>query len=511
MTDWTSGYVADIGYTYGYYQELNPARIKLAFLSAGLVCPDIGVACELGFGQGLSANIHAAGTMVQYFGTDFNPSQASFAQEVASASEVGAQLFDQTFEEFCTRNDLPDFDYIGLHGIWSWISNPNREAITSFIRRKLKVGGVLYISYNTQPGWSTFAPMRHLLAEHANSMSAPSAGTVSRIDHALTFADKLLATNPAFVRVNPTVADRVKNIEGQNRNYIAHEFFNRDWLPMYFNEMAKWLESAKLSFACSAHFLEHIDVINLTEQQRSLLSEQQSAVFRETSRDFMVNQQFRRDYWVKGARELTQHDRKEKLCLLSVILTTPRGEVPQVVNGFLGEAKLQSDIYTPLLDAMADHKPKQIGQLETILKANNTQFGQVIQAIVLLAGAGHLSLVQAPPLVAKAKKHTEKLNAYLIQRAMSSSDISYLASPLTGGGVSVRRFPQLFLYAIKAGQRRPEEWAKFAWTILESTGQLISKGGKTLETEQENIAELIDQANTFAIKQLPILKALQIA
>ena len=31
MSDWTAGYVADIGYTYGYYTELNPLRVKLAF------------------------------------------------------------------------------------------------------------------------------------------------------------------------------------------------------------------------------------------------------------------------------------------------------------------------------------------------------------------------------------------------------------------------------------------------------------------------------------------------
>ena len=62
MTDWTSGYVADIGYTYGYYLELNPQRVKLAFLNAGLVAPEFGTACELGFGQGLSANMHVCST-----------------------------------------------------------------------------------------------------------------------------------------------------------------------------------------------------------------------------------------------------------------------------------------------------------------------------------------------------------------------------------------------------------------------------------------------------------------
>ncbi len=35
MSDWTDGYVAEIGYTFGYYTELNPLRVKLALLNAG--------------------------------------------------------------------------------------------------------------------------------------------------------------------------------------------------------------------------------------------------------------------------------------------------------------------------------------------------------------------------------------------------------------------------------------------------------------------------------------------
>ena len=143
MTDWTQGYVADIGYTYGYYTELNPVRVQLAFLNAGLVPPKAGSACELGFGQGLSANIHAAASITQWHGTDFNPAQAGFARELADISGANAHLFDESFDAFCTRDDLPEFDYIGLHGIWSWISDENRAVIVDFIRRKLKVGGVL--------------------------------------------------------------------------------------------------------------------------------------------------------------------------------------------------------------------------------------------------------------------------------------------------------------------------------------------------------------------------------
>ena len=97
MNDWTSGYVADIGYTYGYYLELNPQRVKLAFLNAGLVAPEFGTACELGFGQGLSANMHAAASVCSWHGTDFNPAQAGFAQELASVSGANAHLYDEAF------------------------------------------------------------------------------------------------------------------------------------------------------------------------------------------------------------------------------------------------------------------------------------------------------------------------------------------------------------------------------------------------------------------------------
>ncbi|NLY64786.1 MAG: methyltransferase, partial [Alcaligenaceae bacterium] len=272
MSDWTAGYVADIGYTYGYYTELNPLRVRLAFLNAGLVPPEVGTACELGFGQGMSTNLHASASVVQWAGTDFNPAQAGFARELAHVAQSDAQLFDEAFDQFCNRSDLPEFDYIGLHGIWSWISDENRNVIVDFIRRKLKVGGVLYISYNTQPGWAAMVPMRDLLTEHAEVLGADGAGILSRIDSALTFAEQLLAANPSYARANPQIAERIKRIKGQDRNYVAHEYFNRDWEPMAFAKMAQWLEPAKLQWACSAHYLDAIDAVNLTAEQQKLLA-----------------------------------------------------------------------------------------------------------------------------------------------------------------------------------------------------------------------------------------------
>jgi hypothetical protein len=79
-----------------------------------------------------------------------------------------------------------------------------------------------------------------------------------------------------------------------------------------------------------------------------------------------------------------------------------------------------------------------------------------------------------------------------------------------GGGVPISRFPQLFLLARHSGKKQYSEWAAATWELLSSQGQRIVKDGKTLETPEENVAELTAQAKVFAENQLPILKALGI-
>lgn len=475
MDSWTEGYVADIGYTYGYYAELNPLRAQWAFASAGLMPPNLsaaGTACELGFGQGVSIAIHSAASNQKWTGTDFNPSQAAHAAQLATTSGAPATIFDEAFADFCNRTDLPDFDSIGLHGIWSWISDENRRIIVDFIRRKLKVGGLLYVSYNTQPGWSAAMPLRHLLTEHAATMGAPGKGIVSRIDAALDFAARLLETNPHYVRANPGIPDRLKKISAQDRHYLAHEYFNRDWHPMHFATMARWLESAKLSFGCSAHFLEHVDHINLSAEQGVLLRESQDPVFRETVRDICVNQQFRKDYWIKGLRKLSALEQADVLRRQRFVMTRHRNAVALKANGALGEATLQPDVYQPLIDLLSDGVVHTFAQIEQVLQTKTFSIAQAKEAVTILLGIGAIEIAQDEKLTSKVKAQTEKLNSHILGQSRSGG-LSFLASPVTGGGHAVDRISQLFLLARSNGQKTPQEWAAATWSTLNSQGQKI--------------------------------------
>lgn len=511
MSDWTEGYRAELDYTYGYYAEMNPMRLRLAFLNQGLVFPEVRNACELGFGQGVSIGIHAAASPTKWFGNDFNPAQASFAQELAGASDANAVLSDESFLEFCRRDDLPEFDFIGVHGIWSWISDENRLIIVDFLRRKLAVGGVLYISYNTLPGWTNFAPMRHLLAQHSQTLGSDGSGIKKRMDDAFAFAEQLLSVNPGILRTLPAMSDRLANVKQQNRNYLAGEYFNHHWYPMYFSAISELLQPAKIQYACSAHYIDHIDGVNFTESQQKLISGIADLTFRETVRDFVMNQQFRRDYWVKGARRMSANDQWTRLRQQRVVLTVPRADVLMKVNGALGSADMHQDVYAPILDIMSDHRPHLIGKLEMALQQHKLDIRQIVQAIMVLIGNGSAALAQDDAEIAKMKKSTARLNAHICRSAHGSSDLNFLASPVTGGGIAVNRFQQLFLTAIGQGRKQPSEWARYAVDVLMPQGQRIIKDGKTLETLEDNLAELESQAQAASVGVIPLMKSLQIA
>ena len=511
MNDWTSGYRTEIPYTFGYYAELNPHNARLAFLNAGLHYPEAGTACELGFGQGLSLNFHAAGSTVQWYGTDFNPAHAAFAQQLARVSGAQPVVSDASFAEFCQRDDLPEFDYIGLHGIWSWVSPENRQILVDFFRRKLKVGGVVYISYNTLPGWAAMLPMRHLMTQYAKSMVASGVSLARRVDESLQFVDSLLATNPAYTRAEPGVPGRMQAIRAQNRNYLVHEYFNEEWQPMHFAEMAKCLNSAKLEFACSANYMDHEDVLSLSTEQQAFLQKMEDTTLREGTRDFMTNQQFRKDYWVRGARRISGFEQSEAIRRQRVLLTRAPEAVPMQVKSLVGEVNLAPAVYGPLLALLADHQPHSFEALESALAGKGISLQQILQAVVVLVGKGDALCVVPDEPNAEVRAQCRKLNAHICQSARSSSDVSYLVSPQTGGAVAVGRIHQIFLWAHEQGKKKPGDWAMAAWDALSAQGLKLLRDGQELGSKTENVAELNRQANEFEKQTLPILRGLGIA
>jgi hypothetical protein len=506
MSSWTDGYVSEIDYTHGFYRELTPSFLAFCMLLKGLRPPTLGTGfayCELGFGQGFSSNlIAAANPWGDFWATDFNPAHAAGAQQLAQAAGTpNVRFFDKSFGELL-ETDTPAFDLIALHGIYSWISPENRATIRDFIRRRLAFGGVVYISYNCLPGWSPAMPLRQLMIEHAAGSTEPMA---TRIDKAIEFAGRIQGLNAGYFANNPGIAPRLERLKGMSRNYLAHEYFNRDWQPQYFAEVAREMTEAKLVFAASANPADHVDAVNLTTEQQEVLTGVADPMFRETVRDYFLNQQFRKDVFVKGAVRLAPQEQTELLLATRFVLTAPREDIPLKATFARGEVTLQEATYAPVLDALAKGTAT-LGQLLAMDGVREVGLPRLVQAVTVLSAMGHA----APCLPAEGEEEravrARAFNDAVIDRARFSDQLAYLASPVTGGGVPVGRFEQLFLAAMRKGQ----DPAKAVWDVLTPQGQRLLKDGKVIEDAEANVAELRTRAEVFRTKSVLVLKQLGI-
>jgi SAM-dependent methyltransferase len=269
------GYVEDIPYTYGYQPDLDPVRMQRALRAAGIEPPVVATACELGYGQGLSLAIHAVAGGARWYGTDLNRVHAATLRGLVADTEARIEICAQTFAEFFARDDLPVFDFVGAHGVWSWVSAANRDRIVAFLQRRLRPGGVFYLSYNALPGWAPMLPLRAMLMERIATVD-PSTPLAERIDAALRDAAMRFACDPSFEEVHPGVEAELRAIRGKRAAYLAHEFFNRDWAPMHPEEVAAILCRAGLRFAARVGEPDG------------------------TAEGAAARSRFRREYWVMG-------------------------------------------------------------------------------------------------------------------------------------------------------------------------------------------------------------------
>lgn len=512
--DWTAGYVSEVEYTHGYYRELAPGFTDFALLLAGYAPP--ARSCmrylELGYGQGLSANIHAAACPGEFWGTDFNPTHASNAQSLATVSGANAHFSDDSFLDILDRNDLPDFDQIALHGVWSWLSDSNRTAIVEIIRRRLKVGGVFYVSYNSLPGWAMAMPLRHLMTLHAETAGSEAQGVIARINASIAFGETLAEAQARYFVDNPGAKGRLGSISGENRNYLAHEYFNRDWKPMYFSEVHDLLAEAKLGFACSAAPIEQMDGFNLTPDQAKILEGLHFSTLKESVRDYMVNRQFRKDLYTRGARRLSRLEQVERLDAQRMALLVNAEDINLEIQTALGPMSLRRDVYEPVLQALSSTNGivRTIGELGQDKAVAALPPGALIEVLAVLVGAGMVHPAQTDTDIATAVPRTDALNTHLIERSRISGNVTWLASPVIGAGVPVGQFEQMFLGARSKNAKTPVDWARAVWQDLEKQNKAVVRNGLVLEGAEANIKELTDQAKIFSGSRLTQLKRLGI-
>ena len=200
-------------------------------------------------------------------------------------------------------------------------------------------------------------------------------------------------------------------------------------------------------------------------------------------------------------------EQHEQLRQERVVLTTPRSMVGDSVPGAQAQLTLAPEVYGPILDLLADHKPRTLEQIEQALEGR-VAGGNLVTAIMVLMGQGSLAAAQSDAEIELATPPSRALNLKILNRARAADEISFLACPATGGAVPASRLPQMFVLASLSGCAQPADWAAFAWNILKSQGQRMMREGVTLISDEDNVAMLTADAEIFAAQVLPMWRSL---
>lgn len=503
MDDWTKGYIADVDYSQGYYRELTPPFLAFALLAKGIRPPNPSGRlryCELGAGPGFTCNVVAAThPQADVWATDFNPSFAATARRLAEAAGIpNLKVFDSSFEEFAAL-DLPSFDVIVLHGIYSWVMAEHRKAIVDFIRDRLAFGGVVYLSYNCLPGWAPILPLRRLL----NEMAQRASGTTDeRIDRAMTEVENLAALGAGYFEANASARTQLGAMRRMPHYYVAHEYFNRIWTPLYHLDVARQMHQAKLTFAASADLAHHIDRLCLTPEQRQKIAGIDDPAFGETIRDVFLNQQFRKDIFVRGPEAMPGSERRELLMRTRFALVVPRGLIEAAADYPQGRYPLDGGPALDVLNGLAAG-PRTLADL--VSPADASDLERKVEALVILVGTGRVEVALPAEGDAARAERARRLNQVILERARYGDQLQSLASPVLGGAIKVDRLHRLLLLAETQGHADP---AGFAHGILAE--EAAAKKGQGKAARPPNPVGVQMLAQKFEAEVRPLLAQLGI-
>lgn len=506
MTD-AGGYVTEIAYTHGFHAQMAPGPVPLALALRGVEPPDFSrpfTWCELGFGQGVNlALLAACHPQGRFYGNDILPAHVETARSLAAAA--GAANLHVTADSFASYLEapLPPMDVIALHGVWSWVGAENRGLVVEFIRRRLKPGGVVYVSYNALPGWSHHLPLRHLMKAHVDQDAGPLAEQIGR---ALDFAGRVAAAGGGYFAATPTALDRLGDLKGRPAGYLAHEYFNRHWDPQHFSEAAGELARAGLAFAAPALPSDHLDHRALPPERHALLREVGDPLLRETVRDFLTNQPFRRDLFTKaeemnasGLPPVRAQRQAPAPALFDIPFAAlaPAHRVPGMARLPQGEFALDRDLCLRLMESLAE-APRSAASLAP---STGRSAEEVAEALVALAA---LNLAAPAVGTPHSTATASAFNAHVLELARGGDTISALAAPVLGSGVETERVERLFLLAL----RQESDPVAFAWSVLSGRGERLVRDGRLLSSAADNLEELGDRWHRFGRERLPVLQAL---
>lgn len=433
MTVWNDGYLVDTPYPHLVQRELSPAWLGAVLTALGQRAPALAPGfryCELGCGQGLNSLLMAAAyPAAEFVAVDFNAQHIAHGRRMAQTAGLDNLRFVQVdFAELAESAQEQGFDFIVLHGVYSWVSAANRVAIQGFVDRALKHAGVLYLGYMSHPGLSAFASAQRLLWASAQAAKGDAR---QRLQIGLQTLRAWRDSGAGYFIEHPDVAQRLARNTDEDLAYLAHELLCEHWTPLHSADVIDTFAAIGCSFVGSATALENIDALSLPANCLPLLAGLDNTAQRESAKDIARNQSQRRDIFVRHAQALDGNEHRHALLngRWAALPGAPQAGAP-IFDTRIGPVQGSAQLFDPLLQALAQG-PQFFAELAQ-RPGLAAQIGNLSSALQSLLWAGFVHPLHATPV---NPVHCHKLNRLLVEGALQGAGYAHLAAPGLGGAV----------------------------------------------------------------------------
>lgn len=512
MISWDIGLQAS-NFKFGHHYQASPVYISYLLTSRGFECPSIEqdfTACELSSGQCLSIDLHALTVQGSWYGAGLDPQQVETAQDLAAHTDLQPQdlvLCNEPLAEFLQRSDLPEFSYICLQGVWSFIPPATQQALIEFLRRKLKIGGVLYISYQTEPSKTNFEPIVHLLSAFDREINAQVSDPQERQANLFNFLQSLVSTQARGLTKDVSVIYQIEELLKTKDPKVLAELLQPDWNTCSFKAMAGAMEQAKLNFACSAALYDLVDDASLKEDQQKFLAPFNGTELGEIVRDFMVAPYKRHDLFVKGLRTLSYQDRLAKLQNIQMMLAVPLDDVQSSLEKVSKDKPLPSQVCEQICKLLSDYQPHSFKEVFAAVDYH-VERSEVEEVVRILVYINKVFIVRAAQQVTDcARQRCLSFNQHVLDDAHNHSE--FLVSPLLGGGVHLSPLNMQILRAFRQHLKTESSLDSLDLTKLTAeVAQLLPDPKLVAAAPEQQLEFVTEYVEKFKLNNLVIYQIL---
>lgn len=501
---WAQGYVTDTIYTGGFFRELSPAWLN--YVAAINGCLPIPLDrpftyLELGCGLGRSTSTLAgAFPEGRFIGVDFNPAHVALAQRYAQTIGIDNVTFlERSFGDL-SAEEVPECDFIVLHGVYTWVNASARAEIRRVIRERLKPGGLVYLSYNALPGWAGASPLRKLMVEAAGQKMEDSAEAAKS---ALELMDGLSELQLAYLKANPGAVAELKSLKAKGKNYLAHEFLNAEWALFYSVDIADEMADAKLSYLGSATLPEnHVELL-VDDQMAKKIEQQKTMRLKQLLLDYAINQRFRRDVFVRGHQRLQGTERNLALGGIALGTMLPDNEFTARTRVRNKQIAFAENLFPVIKDAIAKGARK-VADLRRACAAETDGPERIDRLLVTMAAAGHL-FPFAEEHHQKQDKALSGMNRAILEYAVSTQTRQQLISRQAGTGVHVDPTDAAVILLRGQTKETGKALASKLCQSLKSYGLRLARQGNLPKGEAEELA-IADEIILRVDRRRPLLR-----